>query len=323
MTDTVMDHSDAAQPMASARAAPPTLAMELALGTVQFGLAYGAVGSGQRVDDGSARQILAAAWSAGLRCLDTAATYGDIESRLAGLCGAHPFRIVSKVIPLHPLPLADRPAALRHSMLRSAQRLGPRLHALLFHSAADLLSDQGPALWAQARQTATEIDRHSGAPALQLGVSCYSPDELLALCAQMDITLAQLPANALDQRLHRLLVDNPATRAALQGIELHLRSAFLQGLLLAPERGAQRVPAAATALAAWQAHCQQQGLAPAVAALAAVKAVRPAQACVVGVESLAQLEEVAAAWHQAGAQHWPHLASTDLAAIDPRRWPPG
>jgi hypothetical protein len=39
--------------------------IELALGTVQFGLAYGVVGSGQRVTDDEASAILQAAASAG------------------------------------------------------------------------------------------------------------------------------------------------------------------------------------------------------------------------------------------------------------------
>lgn len=287
---------------------------QLALGTVQFGLAYGAVGSGQAVADDAARAILQQAWADGVRVLDTAATYGDIEARLAGLCGPLPFRIVSKITPLGTLPAAERPAALAHSMRRSIERLGDRLQALLFHSAADLLAADGPALWAHARS----VLKASGRP-LQLGVSVYAPSELLTLRQQLDITIAQLPGNALDQRLHRL---TPDERVALDGVELHLRSAFLQGLLLAPERGAQRVPAAAAALTCWQQHCDQAGLPLADAALGVVKGLPRLQQCVVGVESLAQWQDVAAAWHHAQPLHWPTLASDDADACDPRRWPP-
>lgn len=298
------DGQDAAQPM------------QLALGTVQFGLAYGAVGGGQAVPAETARSILAAAWQQGLHCLDTAATYGDIESRLADLCGPHPFRIVSKITPLGNLPAAERPQALRSSMQRSIERLGDRLDALMFHSAADLLSPQGDALWAIARETAGQ---RAGAPPLRLGVSCYAPAELLQLRARMDLEIAQLPANALDQRLHQTL--SQCADAALHGIELHVRSAFLQGLLLSPERGARRVPAAAGALERWQARCSQAGLRPAVAALGMVKALPRVQACVVGVETLVQWQEIADAWQAAQPLHWPDLACTDPAAFDPRTWP--
>ena len=112
--------------------------MELALGTVQFGLAYGAVGSGRQVDDDTARAILALAWDSGVRTLDTAAGYGDIEARLAGLCGPHDFRIVSKIAPLGRLSApAERAAAVRASVERSLQRLGPRLQAVHMTQVSD------------------------------------------------------------------------------------------------------------------------------------------------------------------------------------------
>jgi aryl-alcohol dehydrogenase-like predicted oxidoreductase len=292
------------------RAQPP----QLALGTVQFGLAYGAVGSGQAVPPDQARAILDQAWQDGTRTLDTAATYGDIEARLAGLCGSHPFRIVSKIMPLGALPAGERPAALALSMQRSMDRLGERLHALLFHSAADLLAPDGPALWHAARA----LQRASGRP-LRLGVSVYAPAELLQLRAMLDIDIAQLPGNALDQRLHAL---DAAALASLAGVALHLRSAFLQGLLLAPERAALRVPAAAAALGRWQAQCQQAELPLADAALGLAKGLPLVEQCVVGVESLAQWHDVAAAWQRSRPLHWPTLASDDPDAFDPRRWPP-
>lgn len=292
--------------------------MELALGTVQFGLAYGAVGCGQIVAPQTAQTILDAAWQQGLRWLDTDAAYGDIESRLAGLCGPHAFRIVSKIAPLGSLPTAERVPAVRHSVQRSIERLGDRLEALLFHSAADLLAPEGEQLWAAAQAAARQARAADGGP-LRVGVSCYAPGELLQLRQRLDIRIAQLPANALDQRLLSTLGDR--TGEALQGVELHVRSAFLQGLLLSPGRGALRVPAAAVALGRWQARCDQAGLPPTVAALGVVKALPAVQACVVGVETLAQWQEIASAWQAARPLHWPELAGDDPAVFDPRVWP--
>ncbi|MFN3303983.1 MAG: aldo/keto reductase, partial [Roseateles sp.] len=148
--------------------------MELALGTVQFGLAYGAVGSGRQVSPDAARAILNQAWFDGVRWLDTAAAYGDIEARLAGLCGAHDFRIVSKIASLAGLPEDEREAALRASIARSVARLGRRLDTLMFHSPADLEGDGGAALWQTARQATQPLG-------LRLGVSVYGPQELAAL----------------------------------------------------------------------------------------------------------------------------------------------
>ena len=280
--------------------------IELALGTVQFGLAYGVVGSGQRVTDDEARAILQAAAAQGVRVLDTAAAYGDIEQRLAGLCGTTPYSVVSKIAPLPAGCDAQTAARLvRESVERSCERLGPRLHALLFHSADDLLGPLGDLAWAQASACCLGLG-------VRLGVSVYGPQQLHAVLARYPVALAQLPGNALDQRLmaHRF-----------DGVELHLRSAFLQGLLLADAAVAgARVPAAAPALKRWQVACTRLGLGALEAALGAVKALPGVRCCVVGVESVAQLEDIAAAWRQAQPLYLPGLATDDAAVIDPRTW---
>ncbi|MBI5258795.1 MAG: aldo/keto reductase [Burkholderiales bacterium] len=283
--------------------APP---VELALGTVQFGLAYGVVGSGQQVADDEARRILAHAAARGVRVLDTAAAYGDIEQRLAGLAGAHAFSVVTKIPPL-PEGLSAVGAAdfVRQSVERSQARLGPLLRAVLFHSADNLLGPLGDVLWASASTFTTP-------QGLKLGVSCYGPAQLQQVAERYPVALAQLPGNALDQRLNG---------HAFPRIELHLRSAFLQGLLLAPaEQGGQRVPAAAAALQRWHQACELRGLTPLAAALGAVKALAGVRQVVVGVEGVAQFDEIAAAWAQAQPLALPELATEDPAIIDPRVW---
>lgn len=280
--------------------------IELALGTVQFGLAYGVIGSGHRVADEEARAILQAAATQGVRVLDTAAAYGDIEQRLADLCGATPYSVVSKIAPL-PAGCDAQAAArwVRESVERSCERLDQRLHALLFHSADDLLGPHGDVAWAQASACCLGLG-------VRLGVSVYGPQQLHAVLARYPVALAQLPGNALDQRLmaHRF-----------EGVELHLRSAFLQGLLLADAAVAgTRVPAAAPALKRWQAECTRLGLGALEAALGAVKALPGVRYCVVGVESVAQFEAIALAWRQARPLVAPELATDDPAVIDPRTW---
>jgi aryl-alcohol dehydrogenase-like predicted oxidoreductase len=283
--------------------------MQLALGTVQFGMAYGIAGSGHAVPDAEARRILRAAWQAGVRTLDTAAAYGDSETKLAALCDGLAFEVVSKVpaIP-HELPAADAVAFALDAAARSRSRLGPLLRALMCHRADDLLGERGAAVrdalqrWADREQVA-------------FGTSCYEPHTLLALRASGPVGIAQLPASALDQRLPQALP------TALPGTEVHLRSVFLQGLLLMdPQQARTRLPTAAAALQRWHAWVQATGLEPVVAALAVAKSFGAASTVVVGVETCAQFEAIAAAWGRARPTPAPQLAEPDLSVIDPRRW---
>lgn len=285
--------------------------MNLALGTVQFGLAYGIAGSGQAVPEHEARRILDSAWAQGVRTLDTASAYGDIESRLAGLCGPHPFRIVSKVPAIPPaLAPADAAAWAVAQAMQSRQRLGHRLIALMCHRAEDLLGERGLAVY-------PALQRWAASEGVALGASCYGPDELLKVHGQHALAVAQLPGNAMDQRLPQALP------GALQGVDIHLRSAFLQGLLLMPEAaGRARLPAAATALQRWHRWCHAQQLSPLVGALSVVKSFAAVSTVVVGVETMAQFEDIAAAWALASPARAPQLADHDPSVIDPRTWKP-
>lgn len=285
--------------------------MELALGTVQFGLRYGVAGREVAVPSDEARAILQRAAALGVRLLDTATAYGDIEQRLAALADGLPLRIVSK-LPACPASLDSVAAAAwaHASLARSIERLGSVLVGFMFHRAEDLLEPHGDALWQACRPLAE-------AHGLKLGVSCYEPATLARVRARYPVALAQLPGNALDQRLAST---EPAALAT--PLELHLRSAFLQGLLLMPQAAAAcRVPTAAAALARWHAWCEAHGLAPLVAALGLVKGLPAVSHCVVGVDNLAQLEAIAAAWAAAPVLRAPELHCSEPSVIDPRLWP--
>lgn len=282
--------------------------MELALGTVQFGLAYGVAGRAAPLCDTEARAVLEAAARHGVRWLDTAAAYGDIEQRLAALCGDLPFSIVSK-LPALPAGLdGDRACGFFIDALRrSSERLGDRLRVMLFHRAEDLAGAQGDAIWAAVQGEAAALG-------VDLGVSCYSLDTLHELQARWPVPAAQLPGNAFDQSLASLDV-------AAAPVLLQLRSAFLQGLLLMTEADAvRRLPVAAPALRRWHAWCEGQGLDRLDAALGLVKGFAAVGQCVVGVDGCEHFEQIAAAWSRCDALHAPELACADAAITDPRRW---
>lgn len=277
----------------------------LALGTVQFGLPYGLAGATMPVREDDVRTILRRAADAGVSRLDTAAAYGDIEERLAGLVGDLPFSVVSKIpsLPANLGPI-ERIDFVRQAIARSQARLGQLLVGILFHDPAPLLGPNGPGLWAAAKE---ECDRLG----IALGVSGYDPAEVARLHANYDLAMAQLPASALDQRVRQ---------AGEMPFELTLRSLFLQGLLLLEkEEAARRVPAGMVSTARWRQWCASRDLPPLDAALAIAKSF-VADYAVVGVDTPAQWDEIAAAWARADAMSEPDLAVEEPGVIDPRYW---
>lgn len=281
--------------------------MELALGTVQFGLAYGVANDKGKTPDRETSAILELAYECGIRRLDTAAAYGDIEERLAGLCGNLDFSIVSKIPAIGPqLPIAEARAFVTQAIQLSRQRLGDRLVGILFHDAADLRHERGKALW----DTASDYTARCG---IALGSSCYDPQRLEEMAELPRFSMGQLPGNAFDQR---------AAECNLDGVEITIRSALLQGLLMLPAlEAAVRVPESADAMVRWINWCRIQGLSRLAAAFSVVKGFGNGHFCVIGVDNVGQLEANITAWASASPILAPDLAVQDPNCIDPRCWP--
>lgn len=195
---------------------------KLALGTVQFGLDYGISNTRGQVPADEVREILDAAQRGGIAVLDTAHAYGNSESVLGrGLASVAPdtFRIVSK---FPPGTQPDMATVLRESLVRLGRE---NLAGYLFHSLDSYR--QAPSRWEEMAElkAAGWIDKR--------GFSLYQPADARTLLAEgLDLEMVQVPFSVLDQRWKTVF---PELKAA--GVEIHVRSAFLQGLVFQDPEG--------------------------------------------------------------------------------------
>lgn len=198
--------------------------MKLALGTVQFGLPYGVANRSGQVGREAGAEILRIAREAGMDTLDTAIAYGESETAL-GRLGMDGWKVVTK-LPGIPEGCPDVPAWVTGQVEASLARLGiDRLHGLLLHRPEQLLGPQGPDL-ARALLEIRERGKTE-----RVGVSIYDPSHLALLGRVLPMELVQAPLNLLDRRL---ILSGWLDRLKDVGAEVHVRSAFLQGLLLMP-----------------------------------------------------------------------------------------
>lgn len=280
-------------------------AARLGLGTAQFGFAYGITNKAGQVGPEAVARILARARAAGVDVLDTAAGYGDAEAVL-GSAGTRGFRVVTKI--------AGPPAAFSEAARASASRLGAVPDAILLHDATILQTPE-----AREAVRALLALRELGL-VRAVGVSVYAPEVLAAALALFLPDLVQLPFNVLDRRFeHTGWLDRLGSR----GIEVHARSLFLQGALLAPETP-PRLGFAAARFAAFRAMAEAAGMTPLETCLA-VGLAAPLDRLIIGVTNEAELAPILAA---ANRPLFPPpgidtLATDDLALIDPSRWPQG
>ncbi|PJJ78988.1 aryl-alcohol dehydrogenase-like predicted oxidoreductase [Brevirhabdus pacifica] len=286
--------------------------MKLALGGAQFGMAYGATNTAGQPDPAVVAAILDRASAAGIDLIDTAPAYGSSEAVIGAQPAAQDFRVVTKT-PAGNALLED-PDGLETRLRHSLAQLGrDRLEGLLFHNADVLLSPGGETLFTRA-----EALREAGLVA-RIGVSVYDAEQIRAVLARHAPQIVQLPMNVLDQRLIRSgVLDELAAR----GIELHVRSAFLQGVLLAdPAALPGRFDDLRPHLTRWRHLVAEAGLTPAAAALGFLRSLPQVERIVVGVQDADQLDELIAA-HDSPVPlpDFSALSLEDPQLVDPRHW---
>ncbi len=283
--------------------------MRIALGTVQFGLAYGISNQSGRTPLKEVAAILDYARTAGIAMLDTAAAYGDAEAVLAKLdARARGFSIISKTA-----RLAQGLEAVLARARDSVQRLGRPLEALLVHSAGDLALPDGPALWQGLQELKARGE------VLRTGISAYAADTVLDLARRFQPDLMQVPVSVVDQRLHR---DGTLSALAAQGVEIHARSLFHQGLIFVdPAHLPPKLAEKRAEVEALQGRIAASGLNPLALALAFACSVPAIAVAVVGVTRQSELQAiVAAAQAPQPDGDFAGYAIDDPLLLDPTRW---
>jgi aryl-alcohol dehydrogenase-like predicted oxidoreductase len=194
----------------------------LILGTAQLGFNYGISNKIGQPSIDQAREILDTAYNSGIRILDTASAYGDSE-KVVGELNQNRFEIISKLPDLSKIEYSEDynevSVFLQKSLENTQQQ---QLCAYLLHS-IDNLKINGVVLWKKM-----QVLKEQGLTK-KIGYSLYSPKQLNLYFDQYKPDIVQIPMNILDREFQKTgwlkkLKDN--------GVEIHVRSVFLQGLLL-------------------------------------------------------------------------------------------
>lgn len=290
--------------------------MKLALGTVQFGVDYGISNKGGKTSQVEVGAILTAAGQAGVRVIDTAALYGDSETVLGrSLPQKAAFDIVTKTPVFSKQRLEEVDAqSLEDTLRASLANLGrASVYGLLMHRAEDLLMPGGDLLFARLLSL-----RQNGLVG-KIGVSVYSGRQIDQMLERFSLDLIQLPINVLDQRLLR---SGHLQKLKTAGVEIHARSAFLQGLLLMARH---EVPdyfmPVRQLLDSYRAFVREQGLTPLQAALAFVSNIQEIDQVVCGVNNAGQFRELCeAAQIEVDFRKFADFATPDEAMVNPAMW---
>lgn len=254
----------------------------IALGTVQFGMSYGVANQVGQITYKDGKAIIKEAKKAGVDTLDTAILYGRSEEVL-GKIDVSEFRVITK------LPEIPQNKNIKEYILQSINDSLDRLKincltGILLHSPLQLLETGFDIIFS----TLEELKRNGLVE--KIGFSIYSPNDLDRLWNNFKPDIVQAPFNIFDQRL---LHSGWLQKMHRTGVEIHVRSVFLQGLLLMDhDIRPAKFQKWAQVWSRWHNWLKAQNISAIQAALDFVLSQKEIDKVVIGVDSLQHLKEI-------------------------------
>lgn len=291
----------------------------LILGTAQLGLPYGVANRHREPDRKRAVPVVHEAIDQGISTLDTAQGYGVSEEMIGAALKEGDYRGRVRVISkFHPdLNHLDSKIML-DSLDDSLDRLGiDMISGMLFHreSSIDILDDG-----------LSEVIRFllSTGKVEKIGVSVYSPDAAKRALLSDGISIVQVPTNILDRRF---IDEGIFDLAESRGKEVHVRSVFLQGmLLLKPEELPEHMGFARCIVEEIWALSRKLSISPKKMALDFLKVNVPKAHIIFGAEIPEQVRENRELWESETRRDFMEFADglvrlCDERIVNPSLWP--
>lgn len=197
--------------------------MKIILGTVQMGLNYGVNNKTGKINTSESIRILEFAHEHGIRMLDTAETYGSAHQVIGEYHKLHPshqFNIITK------LPKQLDKDLIQYKVEQYLNDLNvSKIHLLMCHDFKTYRKSKDLSDYLLELRTSDIVD--------QVGVSVYTNAQVMNLLSDINkVDVIQLPFNLLDNMCQRGMV---LESMKLQGVSVHTRSPFLQGMFFLDE----------------------------------------------------------------------------------------
>ena len=199
---------------------------KIIIGTAQFGQNYGISNKFGKTNYKVVKEILSYAKKKKVLYLDTSSEYGDAESVL-GKADLKNYKVITKFTPKDFYKnKVDIKKTIINKLIESRKKLQvKKIYAVLLHNSEFILKNKGNEIY-NSLKFAKKVGLIS-----KFGYSIYSFSNLVKLCEKYRPDMVQCPYNIFDRRL---VNQGGIKYMKRHRIEIHVRSVFLQGLLLMP-----------------------------------------------------------------------------------------
>ena len=281
---------------------------KIVLGSANFTNQYGI--KKKYVSKARIRNILKHAEKYGINFIDTANNYGKSEETL-GTSKAKNFKIISKLSKIDK-NIINVEKYIEKKFSKTLNRTNRKsIYGYLVHNSEDLLSNKGKTII----KTLRSLKKRNKIK--KIGVSVYEVNQLKKILTFFKPDIVQIPINILNQNF---LKNNFLKKIKKYGIEIHVRSVFLQGLLL--ENNAFNFERIVNKkLDIIDKICKKKRITRLNFLLSFINSIKEIDKIVIGIDSCLQLEKIIKCMQKIILiKNYKNLAVSNLSIIDPRFW---
>jgi aryl-alcohol dehydrogenase-like predicted oxidoreductase len=271
------------------------------LGSAQFGFHYGITNQAGITELAEMKRTLLSAVNNGANYIDTAAGYGLAEERIGEL--QTELCVITKLSIQHELTLTQQLSASLKKLKRDSVDL------VLIHDVDNFLVD------ADYQKNLASLDKLKKLGLCRLtGFSIYNVEQAQRITRLIKPDVLQIPLNIWNQEF---LLSGELQRLKSLGIEVHARSLFLQGVLLAQSLP-EGVDFMIEEFSSWLKFLDEKKISATSACRSFAEQQKEIDAWVIGFENKQQLEAFFAA--DLIKCDWQKLACNNPSLVDPSQW---
>ncbi len=243
--------------------------------------------------------------------IDTAVSYKGVEKKLGG-SNLKKFFIYSK-IPKLPKKCCNINEWLSNVVNDSLKNLDIKSYeAVLVHNTKDLLN----------KKRGVEVYKFLYNLKMKgftkkIGLSVYNFSDLFKIIAKFKFDIVQLPFNIFDRRL---LFKDYIKRIKNKKMEIHVRSIFLQGLLLKEYKKIPKYFKNRKLFYEWENWCHKNNISKIQCCVNFISNQKYIDKIVVGPNSIEEILDIKKHFKKITNNFPKKIFSNDINLIDPRRW---
>ena len=285
--------------------------MKIALGTANFGQKYGLAGKIIKSDK-KVKKIIQFANNSKIKLIDTSNNYGSSET-LLGNNNLKNFKIITKLkISNDEKKSNDLENIVFNKVEESLFKLNiKKLYAILLHESDDLKSNKRHKLI----KVLKKLKKRNLVS--KIGISIYNPKELNFIWPLWKPDIVQCPFNILDRRIYE---SGWLKKLKKNKTEIHVRSIFLQGLLLKNEKLMPRkFKKWNNIFKKWNNYCKKENISKIQGCINFIKSFKKISFVIIGFEDIKQVKNIIS-YFKNDKKSYTTIACNDIKLIDPRLW---